>query len=198
MSGPGNRTDFTTDVRGAALFVEDSLKLADPWTVVAGYRYDRIRVDRSVTDLNEGTRSEFGTRYSASSARLGSVVDLTPSSSVYAQYTNATLPVNSLFLLSQSGAEFPLSKGQQWELGFKQSLDNVEWTAAVYHIKLDNVLSRDPDNAALTVNNGKQSSRGVELSADWRATPQLTLSGNIAMLNARYDSLIDRSGCAEH
>ncbi len=194
MSGPGNRTDFSTDVRGAALFVEDSLKLADPWTVVAGYRYDRIRVDRSVTDLNAGTRSEFGTRYSANSARLGTVVDLTPSSSVYAQYTNATLPVGSLFLLSQSDSDFPLSKGEQWELGFKQSLDTVEWTAAVYHIKLDNVLSRDPANAALTVNNGRQSSRGVELSADWRVTPQLTLSGNVAMLNARYDSLIEGDG----
>ncbi|MFP3663351.1 TonB-dependent receptor, partial [Burkholderia sp. SIMBA_043] len=49
MSGPGNRTDFTTDVRGAALFLEDSLKLTDRWTVVGGYRYDRIRVERSIT-----------------------------------------------------------------------------------------------------------------------------------------------------
>lgn len=54
MSGPGNRTDFTTDVRGAALFLEDSLKLTERWTVVGGYRYDRIRVDRGVTDLNAG------------------------------------------------------------------------------------------------------------------------------------------------
>lgn len=102
MSGPGNRTDFTTDVRGAALFLEDSLKLTERWTVVGGYRYDRIRVDRGVTDLNAGTRSAFGTRYSANSMRLGTVYDVAPSSSVYAQYTNATIPVGSLFLLSQS------------------------------------------------------------------------------------------------
>ena len=183
MSGPGNRTDLTTDVRGAAFFLEDSLKLAEPWTVVAGYRYDRIRVDRSVTDLNVGSRSEFGTRYSANSARLGTVFDLTPSSSVYAQYTNATIPVGSLFLLSQANASYPLAKGEQWEAGFKQTLENVEWTAAVYHIKLENVLSRDQNDARLTVNNGRQSSRGVELSADWRVTPQFTLSGNVAVLN---------------
>ena len=196
MSGPGNRTNFTTDVRGAALFLEDSLKLAEPWTVVAGYRHDRIRVDRSVEDLNAGTRSAFGTRYSANSARLGTVFDLTPSSSVYAQYTNATIPVGSLFLLSQANASFPLAKGQQWETGFKQSLENFEWTAAVYHIKLENVLSRNPDDARLTVNNGQLSSRGVELSADWRVTPQLTLSGNLAVLNARFDTLTEGDGAS--
>jgi iron complex outermembrane receptor protein len=196
MSGPGNRTDFTTDVRGAAFFLEDSLKLAEPWTVVAGYRYDRNRDDRSVTDLNVGSRSEFGTRYSANSARLGTVFDLTPSSSVYAQYTNATIPVGSLFLLSQANASYPLAKGEQWEAGFKQTLDNVEWTAAVYHIKLENVLSRDQNDARLTVNNGRQSSRGVELSADWRVTPQFTLSGNVAVLNARFDSLTEADGAS--
>ncbi|MFY1904582.1 TonB-dependent receptor [Achromobacter xylosoxidans] len=194
MSGPGNRTDFTTDVRGAALFLEDSLKLTERWTVVGGYRYDRIRVDRGVTDLNAGTRSAFGTRYSANSMRLGTVYDVTPSSSVYAQYTNATIPVGSLFLLSQSNASFPLAKGEQWEAGFKQSLGDVEWTAAVYHIKLENVLTRDANDPRVTVNNGRQSSRGVELSADWRITPQLTLSGNIAALNARFDSLTEADG----
>ena len=175
-------------------FLEDSLKLTDRWTVVGGYRYDRIRVERSITDLNAGTHTAFGTRYSANSMRLGTVYDVTPSSSVYAQYTNATIPVGSLFLLSQSNASFPLAKGEQWEAGFKQSLGDVEWTAAVYHIKLENVLTRDANDPRVTVNNGRQSSRGVELSADWRVTPQLTLSGNIAALNARFDSLTEADG----
>lgn len=193
-SGPGNRTDFTTDVRGAALFLEDSLRIAAPWTVVAGYRYDRTRVDRSVADLNMNTRSEFGTSYSASSMRLGTVFDLTPSSSVYAQYTNATIPVNTLFLLSQANASFPQAKGKQWEAGFKQSLGNVEWTAALYLIKLENMLSRDANDARLTVNNGSQSSRGVELAGAWRVTPQFTLSGNFAALDARFDTLTEANG----
>ena len=196
MSGAGNRTNFTSDVDGAALFLEDSLKLTERWTLVGGYRYDRIRVDRSVTDLNEGSRSRFSTRYNANSTRLGTVYDVTPSSSVYAQYTNATIPVGSLFLLSQANASFPLAKGQQWELGFKQTVGDVDWTAAVYHIKLENVLTRDANDPRLTVNNGRQSSRGIELSADWRVTPQFTLSGNFAALNARYDSLTTADGAS--
>ena len=75
--------------------------------------YERCRVE---------TFAAFGTRYSANSARLGAVYDLSRESAVYAQYTNATLPVGSLFLLSASNAAFPMSRGKQAEVGFKQSL----------------------------------------------------------------------------
>lgn len=194
MAGGGNRTNFTSDVRSTSVFAEDALKLTRAWTLVGGLRHDRVDVDRSVTDLNLGSFAAFGTQYTANSARLGTVYDLSAQSSVYAQYTNATIPVGSLFLLSAGNAPFPQSKGKQFEVGFKQSMANVEWTAAAYHIELDNVLSRDPNNANVTINNGSQSSRGVELSATWRATKQLTLSGNVAALDARFDSLIEAGG----
>ncbi len=194
MAGGGNRTNFTSDVRSTSVFGEDSLKLTDAWTLVSGLRHDRVDVDRSVTDLNLGSFSAFGTQYTANSARLGTVYNLSPQSSVYAQYTNATIPVGSLFLLSAGNAPFPQSRGKQFELGFKQSLANLEWTAAAYHIGLDNVLSRDANNANVTVNNGSQSSRGVELAAAWRATRLLTLSGNVAALDARFDSLVEAGG----
>lgn len=194
MTGAGNRTDFTADVKGTALFVEDSLKLNDSLTLVGGLRHDRTEVERGVTDLNAGTFTAFGTRYSANSGRFGAVYDLSKQSTVYAQYTNATIPVGSLFLLSQANALFPQSKGRQFEAGFKQSLDNIEWTLAAYHIRLDDVLSRDPDNANLTVNNGQQSSRGVEFAAAWRVTPRLTLAGNLALLRAEFDNLIEAGG----
>lgn len=194
MAGGGNRTNFTSDVRSTSVFAEDALKLTPAWTLVGGLRHDRMDVDRSVTDLNLGSFAAFGTQYTANSARLGTVYDLSAQSSVYAQYANATIPVGSLFLLSAGNAPFPQSKGKQFELGFKQSAADVEWTAAAYHITLDDVLSRDPNNANVTLNNGRQSSRGVELSAAWRATKQLTLSGNVAALDARFDSLIEAGG----
>lgn len=194
MAGGGNRTNFTSDVRSTSVFAEDSLKLTPAWTLVGGLRHDRVHVDRSVTDLNLGSFAAFGTQYTANSARLGTVYDLSAQSSVYAQYTNATIPVGSLFLLSAGNAPFPQSKGKQFEVGFKQSVADVEWTAAAYHITLDDVLSRDPNNANVTLNNGRQSSRGVELSAAWRATKQFTLSGNVAALDARFDSLIEAGG----
>ncbi|MDQ0017683.1 iron complex outermembrane receptor protein [Variovorax boronicumulans] len=191
--GGGNRTDMNTKVRVSSVFVEDALKPIRNLTLVGGLRHDRTEVDRSITDLNLGSNTRFGSSYRSTSGRLGAVYDITPQSSIYAQYTNATLPVNSLFLLSASNAAFPMSRGKQAEVGFKQSLPeaNLEWTAAVYKIELDNVLSRDPANAANTVNNGRQSSRGLELSAVWKPTREWTLAGNLAALDARFDTLVE-------
>ena len=195
-TGAGNRTDTTSNVKVASAFVEDAIKPVRGLTLVGGLRHDRTEVDRGIADLNLGSYTRFGTSYRSTSGRIGAVYDITPDSSVYAQYTNATLPVNSLFLLSASNAAFPMSRGKQAEVGFKQSLPEakLEWTAALYRIELDNVLSRDPNDARNTVNNGRQSSRGVELSAVWKPTREWTLAGNLAALDARYDTLIEAGG----
>ncbi|MBB4220653.1 TonB-dependent receptor [Variovorax guangxiensis] len=195
-TGAGNRTNTTSNVKVTSAFVEDAIKPVRGLTLVGGLRHDRTEVDRGIADLNLGSYSRFGTSYRSTSGRIGAVYDITPDSSVYAQYTNATLPVNSLFLLSASNAAFPMSRGKQAEVGFKQSLPEakLEWTAALYRIELDNVLSRDPNDARNTVNNGRQSSRGVELSAVWRPTREWTLAGNLAALDARYDTLIEAGG----
>ena len=195
-TGGGNRTDTGTDVTSTALFAEDALKITPALTLVGGLRYDRTRLRRSVRDLNTGSHTAFGTRYGANSTRLGAVYDIDADSTVYGQFTNASIPVSSLFLYSQSNTAFPPSRGKQAEVGFKQSIPGagVQWTAALYRIELNNVLSRDAANAALTVNNGSQSSNGVELSAAWRASRQLSLSGNAAALRARFDTLIEAGG----
>ena len=192
-TGGGNRTNTTSNVKVTSVFMEDALEPLRNLTLVGGLRHDRTEVERGITDLNLGSYTRFGASYRSTSGRIGAVYDITPQSSVYAQYTNATLPVNSLFLLSASNAAFPMSRGRQAEVGFKQSLPeaNLEWTAAAYKIELGNVLSRDPNNPNNTVNNGSQSSRGIELSTVWRPTREWMLAGNLAALDARFDTLVE-------
>lgn len=196
MTGAGNQVDNFAKVRTTSLFAENALKITPKMTLVGGIRHDRTQVARSVADLNLLTVTAFDTDYRATSTRIGAVYDLTLNSSVYAQFSNAVLPVGSLALLSAANSAFPLSKGRQLEVGFKQSLPEagLEWTAAAYKIEMDNVLSRDPANPNRTVNNGQQSSRGVELSAAWRPSPSWTVSGNLALLEARFDSLVEAGG----
>jgi len=195
-TGGGNRTDTTTDIDSAAVFAEDALTLAPGFTLVGGVRHDRTSLDRSIRDLNTGSYSAFGTGLNATSARVGAVYDVGAGATAYAQYTTATMPVSTLFLYSASNTAFAQSRGKQAEIGVKHSLldARLSWTAALYRIELDNVLSRDPDNSALTVNNGRQSSQGAELGAAWRAMRQWTLSGNAALLRARFDKLIEAGG----
>jgi iron complex outermembrane receptor protein len=197
-TGTGNRTDVTADVDTTALFAEDALSLTERLMLVAGLRTERIELERSVRDLNAGTFTSFGTSYKPKSVRAGLVFDLTKTTTLYGQLVNAAAPVGTSNLLLQSATNsgFPLTRGRQAEVGLKQGLpqQRLDWTLALYKIEQSNVLSRDPANPSLTVNNGQLSSRGIELAAAWRAARGLTVSGNAAVLDARFDTLVEAGG----
>ena len=194
-AGAGNRTNFTTRLPSLALFAEDALWLTPQWTLVAGLRQERVKVERNTFDLNTGLATAFAQDDRARSLRLGSVWNVSRDMALYVQHTSASAPVGSgnLLLLSAANAAFELSRGTQSEIGLKQTLmgGSVDYTVAVYRAKLDNILSRDAAAPTLTVNSGSQSSHGVELAASWRPSHQLSLSGNVAVLDAQFDHLIE-------
>ena len=197
-TGGGNRTNITANIATTSMFAEDALKLTDALTVVAGLRRDRVELERSIADLNTGSFTAFGQKYSPSSVRLGAVFDLSKTTALYAQYAKAAAPVGggNLLLQSNANSQFPLTVGKQIEAGIKQTLaeQRIDWTLAVYKIEQSNVLTRDPGNPALTVNSGQISSEGVELAIAWRALRGLTLSANVAALRAQFDTLIEAGG----
>jgi len=197
-TGAGNRTNITADITTTSVFAENALKLNDALTVVAGLRKDRIKLARSIADLNTGTFTAFDQKYAPSSMRLGAVFDLSKTTAFYAQYAKAAAAVGSSNLLLQSSAnsKFPLTVGKQIEVGLKQTLaeQRLDWTLAVYKIEQSNVLSRDPANPAVTVNSGQISSEGIELALAWRALQGLTVSANVAALRAQFDSLVEAGG----
>jgi len=196
--GSGNRGDITTDVTTTALFAEDALTLTDALTLVTGLRTERIALGRTIRDLNTVGFTAFDTTYRPNSVRLGLVYGLSKTIALYAQAVNAAAPVGTSNLLVQSSANtnFPLTRGNQVELGLKQYLpqQRLDWTLALYKIEQSNVLSRDAANPSVTVNNGQVSSQGVELAAAWRVTRRLTLSGNVALVDAQFDTLVEAGG----
>jgi iron complex outermembrane recepter protein len=90
------------------------------------------------------------------------------------------------------------------EAGFKASGwgNRATLTGAVYRIAQSDILTRDPTNPALSVQGGRQSSRGIELTGELRPVPPLRLTAGASYVDARYDQLselvggvrIDRSG----
>jgi iron complex outermembrane receptor protein len=196
-TGAGNNTRFVTGIPTSALFTELAVKPVSSLTLVAGLRQDTVKLDRQIQDFNANTTTNFNQSYTASSGRLGLIYEVLPGGSVYAQYTDASNPVGTLLLLNAANSVFPLSRGKQTEVGFKQSVGDVfDWTLSAYDIKLDNILTRDSANPNNTIAGGAQSSRGVELAANWRATRQFTLSGNLAALTAKYDRLVEGTAAA--
>ena len=198
FTGAGNRTSFKTKIPTFSVFAEDALSLTDKWTMIAGLRQDSVKLDRSIAALNVNTTTLFSQTYRPLSARLGTVYAIDKNTSIYAQYSDAAAPVggSNLLLLSAVNTAFDLSRGKQAEVGLKQSLmdGKFDYTVSAYNIKLTSILSRDSTTPAVVVNSGSQSSNGFELAAAWRATKNLSVSGNLALVNAKFDSLLEAGG----
>lgn len=190
------RQDVWADVTSRALFVEDAYNLAPRLLLVAGARLDDFKLDRRVVNVTTGTAQTYAQDYNPVSWRVGAVYDLLPKTQVYGQYTRAATPVSGLLFLSAANAAFDVSMGSSYELGIKGLSfdDRLQVTAAVFDIRQDDILTRDPVNPALTVQGGVQSSRGVEVSVQWTPTPTLRAELGATVLEARFDALIEAGG----
>lgn len=190
--------NFDSRLVTRSLFAEDALNLTPRWLLVAGARYDDIDLDRSVTNFNVTPNSvqKASPRYRPFSWRAGSTYALTDALTIYAQYTTAAVPVSSMLLQSIVNTGFRLTKGHSEEAGFKLATPDGRWTVtgAAYRIAQRDILTRDPVNPSLTVQGGRQSSRGVELTADLAATKAFSVGGGVGYVHARYDELIEAGG----
>lgn len=199
----GNVT-FDSRLRQTSVFAEDALNLTPKWLLVGGIRWDHIALDRATIQNVGGAVDRNRPTFDPVSWRAGTTWDLSPGITLYAQYTTAVSPVSSILLASIANSRFRLTTGRAYEAGFKASGwgGRASVTGAAYRIEQRDILTRDPDNPALSVQGGRQSSQGFELSAVVSPTRALRLSGGVSHVDARYDELselvggvrLDRSG----
>ncbi|MGG5289491.1 TonB-dependent receptor [Pseudomonas shirazensis] len=175
-----------------AVFAENRLQLTERLALLTGLRYDylQMQVDNYGT-VSPTSPAYFERRWEPLSGRVGLTYELTPSASVYLQYsTAADLPAGSLAAATYSNVGlFDLSKGEQWEAGSK--FDFLEGrgaaTIALYQIVRKDFAVRDSSNPNLTVQAGQQTSRGIELAGRFQVTPTLLAEANYAYVDAQYD-----------
>lgn len=194
--GAGNRTIFHTDIGTTALFAEDALNLSEGLLLVGGLRWDAIKVHRRVDDLNAGTSQLFDKNYHPFSWRAGAVLTIAPGVDVYGQYNRAALSVANLALIGLANSRFKLSTGETAEGGVKASLFDrrLALTAAGYWIRQSNIITRDPNNIAVSIQGGRQSSRGGEASASLTLANGFRLDAGYAYTDARFDQLLEAGG----
>jgi iron complex outermembrane receptor protein len=180
-----------SDVEVAAVFFENAVDLTSRWMVAGGARHDWIDLDRLIVNS-----PAFKRDYSAFSYRVGTVYDLAPKTQLFAQYSKAVAPIGNLLSLSLANSRFDLTEGNSVEGGIKSSFwdDRVDVTLAGYRLVQDDIITRDPANPALSVQGGRQSSRGVELSLSASLTSQLRIDANYTKLDAQFDELIEAGG----
>lgn len=190
---PGFRPDRSNKVTTTALYLENRTALQPSLHLVTALRHERIDLDlvnrRTVDAANPAT---FHRGYKPTTGRIGLVWDVAPGASLYAQYATAADPPSGV-LSTASFADVrnnsELTTGRQAEVGGKLDFWRGKGTAtlAAYSIRRSNIASQDPNNSALTVLVGEQSSKGVELALGLQPAPQWSLQGNVTYVNARYE-----------
>lgn len=190
------RQNVTADVKALSYFAENAFNLSSDWLLVGGVRLDDFQLDRRVLNVTSDVVSTYGQDYDPVTWRLGTVYDLLSQTQVFAQFTRAALPVSGLLFMSAANASFKVSTGESYEAGVKSSLgsERLQIIASVFHIRQDDVLTRDPINPAVTVQGGRQISEGGEVSLTWTATDELTLELGATLLHAQFDKLIEAGG----
>ncbi len=187
---------FDSRLKQTSIFAEDALNLTSEWLLVGGVRWDHMALDRTTIQNATGAADRNAPTFDPVSWRAGTTWEAVPGVTLYAQYTTAVSPVSSILLASIANSRFRLTKGRSWEAGFKVTMwgGRATATAAAYRIEQRDILTRDPANAALTVQGGRQSSQGIELSGVVSPVPALRLSGGVSYTDAHYDELSELVG----
>ncbi|RZJ09040.1 MAG: TonB-dependent siderophore receptor [Acidovorax sp.] len=174
---PRPNTSTLEKQRNTALYLQDTIKLAPQWRLMAGLRADNY--DQSLRNrLSDRTAVQSP---SAVSPRLG--VSWLPSTqwTVYANIGRSFRPNTGSDV---AGNGFDPERARAMEVGAKwESADQrLGATGALFDIRKRNVLTGDPVNAGFSVAAGEVRSRGLELdlagrlSTHWRINASLVLN----------------------
>lgn len=190
---------FDSKLKQTSVFAEDAVNLTPKWLLVGGVRWDHMALDRATIQNVSGASDRNSPTFDPISWRAGTTWDPASGLTLYAQYTTAVSPVSSILLASIANSRFRLTKGHAYEAGFKASGWNgrASVTGAAYRIEQNDILTRNPNNPALTVQGGRQSSHGIELSAIVTPLKAMRLSAGVSYTDAQYDELSELVGGAQ-
>jgi iron complex outermembrane recepter protein len=178
-----------------AIFLEDVIDLAPPLKLVTGGRYDRLDLDRqNFNTQGKELSNGFTQDYTSANWRLGLVYNVTDYITPYVSWTTGKDPpgTNNIFLVNAPEGTFALSSSHQIEAGVKSRTPDgmADMTLSIYDIKKSNLLVQVTQEAQATAS---QTSKGVELSTNFKLTPNWTVSANAAYTDSLYTGFTDPS-----
>lgn len=189
-SGSPLRPQMLSKTSTFSLFAENRTQLTERLSLVTGVRRDQNHIDRD--DLTNDTRNDRSLH--GGNWRAGLVFAVSDDLSLYGQYSTSEDGVGDLLTLRPE-QRLDLTEAKQTELGLKQRFweGRGEWTLAAYHIvkkKLPvyDVVTKGSQQA------GQQTSDGLEASLELALGNQWQVSANAALLRAKYDDFLQRSG----
>jgi iron complex outermembrane receptor protein len=168
----GDRTRQTLKQLG--FYAQDQIKFREVASLVLGLRHDNLKTSNTgLADTDDN----------AMTYRAGLTVNVTKTISPYASYSESFQPISGL---NQFGQSFKPLYGKAYEFGVKwQPLRDTLVRGDYFHIVENNHVVPDPANPLVSIQAGKQRSRGFEFQVDHRLRDDLTLTASYAHLSSR-------------
>jgi iron complex outermembrane receptor protein len=172
------------------LFAQDQVKL-DRWTLSLTGRQDFVNT--SLISKAPGVYPPQGTYQTSDSAQTGRVglnYLFENGVSPYANYSTSFVPNSGV---SSAGQPFKPTTGEGKEIGIKYMPigTNLMFTAALFEINQDNVLTADPGNPFLNIQTDAARVRGLELEAKGNVTRELEIAGAYTHLDPKITKSLD-------
>ncbi|MFW9261388.1 TonB-dependent siderophore receptor [Nostoc sp. CALU 546] len=145
-------------------YVQDQITVTENFKVLIGGRFDIInqKFENFTASTSESVQQE------AFSPRVGIVYQPIPPISLYASYSRAFSPNQSVFSPTLPEPE----RGTQYEVGIKADFsERLAATLAFYDLTRSNVLVADPNNIARSIQVGEQKSQGIEFDLSGEISP---------------------------
>jgi catecholate siderophore receptor len=186
----GGETGGTTTTLG--LYVFDTAKLNDKWSLNGGLRLDRYKLETNNIAAATGVVTALDDSRTLVSWSFGGVYKLAENGNLYASYaTSATPPGGNNFQLNagatnQANAALDPQKTDTIELGTKWELLNkrLNVAAAVFRSVNDKQVTVDPITN-VSVQEGKTQVQGIELSAVGQLTNFWQITAGLAKTSTK-------------
>jgi iron complex outermembrane receptor protein len=171
--------DQTITQKQVGVYLQDQIKL-DRFTLVLSGRNDFVDIDN-----NNRIGTSLSRDDSKFSGRAGLIYNFDSGVAPYVSYATSYNPIIGV---NGAGATSTLQlpeTGQQAEIGVKYQPAgfNGHFGLAYFDLKRQNVITTDPTNALLQVQNGEQTSRGLELEAVANLAPGFKVTASFTTYN---------------
>ena len=179
-----NRTRATT----LGVYLQDQIALSPHLQVIAGARLERF----DLTFHNFRNGEDLARRDHLISPRAGVVVKPVEPLSFYGSYSVSYLPSSGDQFSSLTATTETLEpeKFANYEAGAKLDLaTGLELSAAVYQLDRSNTSAPDPVDPSRTIQTGSQRTKGIELGATGKLTPEWQVAAAYANQDAYVTSL---------
>ncbi|MFY3433834.1 TonB-dependent siderophore receptor [Achromobacter mucicolens] len=163
------------------IYLQDQIKIADKVVVLLGGRHDNARAENRALHAPSTNSND---KDSAFTGRAGVVYLADNGLAPYASFSQSFEPTSGR---DRNDGSFEPSRGTQYEVGirYQPAGEDVMLSAALFNLERKNVLTPDPVDPTFLVQTGKVRSRGLELEARARVTPQVDVIAAYTYTDAR-------------